>query len=204
MIFLIIDTSTERAIIGLSKSDQLIAEKQLPFGYQSSKYLFNDIIDLLTEQKINMEDLTAIAVSVGPGSFTGIRVGVSAAKGLSYARDLPLIGFNSLYGFIAEDHQNFVSIIDAKMGGAYVLQRQWQLNQLNEIGQTQKISLEKLQDIQSEHFFISPNSSQLQKRCPPDWIWRDTYPNMQILAQEIYQKYKKQQFVLDQSLVISY
>ena len=71
--------------------------------HASSLTLFID--QLLQKASLQMKDLSAIAVSKGPGSYTGLRIGVSAAKGLCYALDIPMIANNTLdamyHGFMA-------------------------------------------------------------------------------------------------------
>jgi tRNA threonylcarbamoyladenosine biosynthesis protein TsaB len=65
-------------------------------GFSHAEKLHIFIEEALKESKINFEDLSAIAVSQGPGSYTGLRIGVSAAKGLCYALGIPLIAINTL------------------------------------------------------------------------------------------------------------
>jgi tRNA threonylcarbamoyladenosine biosynthesis protein TsaB len=64
--------------------------------YSHSSLLTSFIEDIIREAGISMTDLTAVSVSQGPGSYTGLRIGVSAAKGLCYGLDIPLISVNSL------------------------------------------------------------------------------------------------------------
>ena len=74
-----------------STSKEEVSEK-----YSHSEQLTLFIESLLQEQRIELSDLDAIAVSKGPGSYTGLRIGVSTAKGLCYALDKPLIGVSTL------------------------------------------------------------------------------------------------------------
>lgn len=89
----------------------------LPQGLQSSKHLFPAIESGFKQMGWRPEQ---IVVTTGPGSFTGIRVGVAAAKGLAFAQNLPLFGVCSLYGFV-DPAQNHAALIDARVGGAFVL-----------------------------------------------------------------------------------
>ena len=65
-------------------------------GYSHAEKLHVFIEELLLELQLNYKDLNAIAVSQGPGSYTGLRIGISAAKGLCYALDIPLIAVDTL------------------------------------------------------------------------------------------------------------
>lgn len=113
---LLIDTSTERGIAAIGLGSKLFAEKALPYGYQSSRHLMGAIESF----GISPQEIGAIGVGVGPGSYTGIRVGVAAAVGMSIALGCPLVGFCSLEGFVSEKEGPFTSVIDARIG-AYVL-----------------------------------------------------------------------------------
>ena len=91
-----IETATTVCSVSISQNDSLIAFKEIDNGYSHAENLHVFIRDLLTEANLNPNDLNAIAVSKGPGSYTGLRIGVSAAKGLCYALNIPLISLNTL------------------------------------------------------------------------------------------------------------
>lgn len=92
-----IETSTKNCSVGLSKDGIIIAIKEENNGdYSHAEKLHVFIEDLLKEQKIKISDLDAVAVGKGPGSYTGLRIGVSTAKGLAYASDIPLIAVDTL------------------------------------------------------------------------------------------------------------
>lgn len=115
---LIIDTSHERSLVAFANGIDILLTIPLPIGFQSSSHLFPAIRSGLQELKITPQDLESIVVAVGPGSFTGIRVGVAAAKGMAAPCQLPLYKVCSLWGFAAEKQ---AAVIDARVGGAFVL-----------------------------------------------------------------------------------
>ncbi len=115
---LIIDTSTDKPIIIFSKGTTVLLKIELPAGMPTSRYLLSSISEGV--KQLNFQ-INALAVSVGPGSYTGIRVGVAAAKGLAFPRSLPLVGFCSLEGFIPSVDGRFASLIEARLGGSYIL-----------------------------------------------------------------------------------
>lgn len=117
MLTLLIDTSHEKSLIAFAHGFDILLTVPLPVGLQSSIHLFPLIRSGFQQLKLKPDALEAIAVSVGPGSFTGIRVGVAAAKGIAAPKNLPLIPLCSLHGFMGEG----TAVIDAKIGGAYVL-----------------------------------------------------------------------------------
>jgi len=92
-----IETTTKNCSVSLSKNGVLIALKEInDGGYSHAENLHPFIENILQETKHDYTDLSAIAVSKGPGSYTGLRIGVSAAKGFCYALDIPLISVNTL------------------------------------------------------------------------------------------------------------
>ncbi|OGS70066.1 MAG: tRNA (adenosine(37)-N6)-threonylcarbamoyltransferase complex dimerization subunit type 1 TsaB [Flavobacteria bacterium RIFCSPLOWO2_12_FULL_35_11] len=92
-----IETATKNCSVSISKEGKTLALKELNDGnYSHAEKLHEFIGQVVLEAKIALSDLKAIAVSKGPGSYTGLRIGVSAAKGLSFALDIPLISANTL------------------------------------------------------------------------------------------------------------
>jgi len=91
-----IETATEVCSVGIAKNGQIIALKENFDGQTHAKLLTVFIDELLKENQLKIKNFDAIAVSMGPGSYTGLRIGVSTAKGLAYAADLPLIAVNTL------------------------------------------------------------------------------------------------------------
>lgn len=103
-LILSIETSTRVCSVALIRQGVVIGQKESNDEKSHAKLLTLFIHDLLKENTIDFKELKAIAVSKGPGSYTGLRIGVSTAKGLCYALDIPLIAINTLqsmsYGII--------------------------------------------------------------------------------------------------------
>jgi len=92
-----IETATKNCSVSISKEGENIALKEINDGnYSHAEKLHELIKQVVLEAKIELSHLNAIAVSKGPGSYTGLRIGVSAAKGLCFALDIPLISVNTL------------------------------------------------------------------------------------------------------------
>ena len=92
-----IETSTKNCSVSIAKCGELISLKEINNGaYSHSEMLHPLIKEALLESKLTIKEIEAIAVGKGPGSYTGLRIGVSAAKGLCFANDIPLISINSL------------------------------------------------------------------------------------------------------------
>ena len=93
---LCIDTSTKVCSVAVFEDSHLIASQAYHLQKSHSSLLPVIISQLLQNAEIDKSDLNAIAVSQGPGSYTGLRIGTATAKGLAFALDLPLIGIDSL------------------------------------------------------------------------------------------------------------
>lgn len=93
-----IETSTSVCSVALVESGNVCQHKSVDEPNVHASQLTLLIQDLLDKENISFKDLSAIAVSMGPGSYTGLRIGVSTAKGLCYALDIPLIAVNTLDG----------------------------------------------------------------------------------------------------------
>jgi len=93
---LCIETATEVCSVALAKDDQVQFLKEDHSNYKHSESLTVFIEALLAEAQIAPTDLSAIAISKGPGSYTGLRIGMAAAKGLCFALQIPLIGICTL------------------------------------------------------------------------------------------------------------
>jgi len=93
---LCIDTAVQSSSICLLQQDKVVAVKESSDQKESASWLQVAIKELLAENDLSLQQLNAIAVSAGPGSYTGLRVGMASAKGLCYALQIPLIALNTL------------------------------------------------------------------------------------------------------------
>ena len=90
-----IETSTTSCSVALSEKGKNLVFKELNERNAHASHLTLFIEEILKEAGKQTADLDAVAVSMGPGSYTGLRIGVSTAKGLCYALDIPLLGLET-------------------------------------------------------------------------------------------------------------
>ena len=124
MIYILnIETATKNCSVSLSKNGETILCKEIAEqGYSHAEKLHVFIEDILKETEISVQDLKAIAVSKGPGSYTGLRIGVSTAKGLCYALNIPLISVDTLQVLakqVVVENGLIVPMIDARRMEVY-------------------------------------------------------------------------------------
>lgn len=122
-IILSIETATTNCSVSLSKDgDTLLLKEDYSSNYSHAERLHVFISETLREAKIERSQIDAIAVSKGPGSYTGLRIGVSAAKGLCYALDVPLISISTLEALayqVNADSGVIVPMLDARRMEVY-------------------------------------------------------------------------------------
>lgn len=122
-IILCLETATTNCSVGVAKDGKLLSLKEdNSKNYSHAEKLHLFINEALEEVGITIEDLDAIAISKGPGSYTGLRIGVSAAKGLCFSLNIPLISIptlNLLAYKLKGKKGVFVSMLDARRMEVY-------------------------------------------------------------------------------------
>jgi len=91
-----IETATSNCSVSISDHEHVLATIELNEGYTHAENLHPFLDQVFKKTNIQPKQLNAVAVSAGPGSYTGLRIGVSAAKGICYALNIPLIAVNTL------------------------------------------------------------------------------------------------------------
>ncbi len=118
------ETSSKNCSVSLSSEGKLISNFDLEDDkYRHSELLTSTIKDIFTQNNISAKELSAVAIGIGPGSFTGLRIGFSVAKGLCYPHKINLIGISSLKilaNSIKNDTGNIIPMINDK-GNFYYL-----------------------------------------------------------------------------------
>jgi tRNA threonylcarbamoyladenosine biosynthesis protein TsaB len=115
VLILAFDTATDLATSALVANGETLGERTT-----RAQLLLADVNTLLTGARLAPTDLTAIVVGTGPGSFTGTRIGLSVARGLALALDLPVAGVSTLAALAAAADRAF-PVIDARRGEVFVL-----------------------------------------------------------------------------------
>lgn len=131
MLVLGLDTSSQVASCSVLKDGLLLGEMVINHPKTHSQKLMPIVVSLLEKLDIKVKDLDYIAVANGPGSFTGVRIGLSTAKGLAHANDIPMIEVSSLEGLVYNIpfYQGTVCpIFDARRGQVYSALYQWKEN----------------------------------------------------------------------------
>lgn len=132
-----IETATKNCSVSLARNGETILCKEIAEeGYSHAEKLHVFIEEIIKESQLNIKDLTAVAVSKGPGSYTGLRIGVSTAKGLCYALGIPLISVDTLAVLAAAVTHNdgwIVPMIDARRMEVYSAVFDQNYNKIKEV-----------------------------------------------------------------------
>lgn len=127
-----LETATTNCSVSLAKDGKVIAIKENnSANYSHAEQLHNYIKEVLKEASFSLQEIDAVAVSKGPGSYTGLRIGVSAAKGLCFSLDIPLVSIPTLESMahqilVSQDHL-IIPVLDARRMEVYsaVYDRDW-------------------------------------------------------------------------------
>jgi tRNA threonylcarbamoyl adenosine modification protein YeaZ len=92
---LVIDTATRRSVVAVARGGELSARSERETAHRHGAALLEQIDDVLARARADRREIEAIAIGVGPGSFTGLRVGMATAKTLAYLLDVPIVGLSS-------------------------------------------------------------------------------------------------------------
>ena len=125
-LILCIETGTDICSVALARDGEMIALRESDLGHDHARKVGVFTQELLQEHNIAPDELDAVAVGKGPGSYTGLRVGVSTAKGLCFGAGLPLLAVGTLNTLVAqaavdddEDFRYIIPMIDARRMEVY-------------------------------------------------------------------------------------
>jgi tRNA threonylcarbamoyladenosine biosynthesis protein TsaB len=136
MLILALDTATLVSSVALAAPDRLVAELTLQTRKTHSERLMPHIEELLALAETDKAAVGAVAVSIGPGSFTGLRIGLATAKALAYALRVPLVGVPTLAALAFScpvPGALLAPTMDAQKGNIYMAVYSWQAGGLEEV-----------------------------------------------------------------------
>lgn len=120
MIVLAIDTCLFACSVAVVDGEQVLARRVEPMSRGHQERLAPLVQEAMAEAGLGFDKLERIGVTVGPGSFTGLRVGLAFAKGLASALSIPAVGIGSLEALADTERGNVVAVLDAKRGQVYL------------------------------------------------------------------------------------
>ena len=147
MKILAFDGTAKAASVAISDGDRILAHYTIDNGLTQSELLLPMAEDMLRSLKLSFSDIDLYATSVGPGSFTGVRIGVSLVKGLAFGKDLPCVGVSTIEA-LAENLRGLSGIIvpcmDARRGQVYTATFRCEAGELTRLTEDRAIALSDL------------------------------------------------------------
>lgn len=201
MLILAFETSAKAASVALTENGKLLGESYQNTGLTHSQTLMVMAEDLLKQCGKTMQDFSAVAVAEGPGSFTGVRIGVAAAKGLAWGGDLPCYGVSTLEA-MAETlgiWQGYVCpVMDARRSQVYNALFYVNHGVCSRVKQDRAISLAELgaelQDLDEPIFLVGDGSNLTYQTlsetitnlvCPPEHRMHQRAVGVALLAEKM-------------------
>ncbi|MFY0482634.1 tRNA (adenosine(37)-N6)-threonylcarbamoyltransferase complex dimerization subunit type 1 TsaB [Flavobacterium sp. PLA-1-15] len=192
-----IETATKNCSVSIAENGVTLLCKEIAEqGYSHAEKLHVFIEEIIKEASISLSDLSAIAVSQGPGSYTGLRIGVSAAKGLCFALDIPLIAVDTLESLARQVNQNdgtIIPMIDARRMEVYSAIFNSNHEKAREV-QAEIITAESFNHIDGKIYFVGDCAEKCKAVLTKEnFIFLDDiiYPSAKEMSQISFDKYKK-------------
>lgn len=198
MIYILnIETATKNCSVAIAKNGETILCKEMAEeGYSHAEKLHVFIKEAIDNLQISFKDLSAIAVSQGPGSYTGLRIGVSAAKGLCYALDIPLIAVDTLAVLASQvkvSNGVIIPMIDARRMEVYSAIFDANVNKIREV-QAEIIDGESFSEIGAPVYFLGDCSLKCKAVLTNEkfiFLEDKIYPSAKEMSALSFEKFKK-------------
>ncbi|HPW97793.1 MAG TPA: tRNA (adenosine(37)-N6)-threonylcarbamoyltransferase complex dimerization subunit type 1 TsaB [Flavobacterium sp.] len=159
-----IETASKNCSVSLAKEGKTILCKEMSEeGYSHAEKLHVFIEEILKETNTNFQELKAVAISKGPGSYTGLRIGVSAAKGICYALNIPLISVDTLQVLAKQakiDEGIIIPMLDARRMEVYSAVFDKNYNKIMDV-QAEVVTAESYMEIEEDAYFVGD----CQEKC---------------------------------------
>ncbi|WP_122640423.1 tRNA (adenosine(37)-N6)-threonylcarbamoyltransferase complex dimerization subunit type 1 TsaB [Romboutsia sp. Marseille-P6047] len=142
-----IDTSSNASSVAVIEDNKLVCEYTVNTKTTHSQKLMPMIENMLSMSEVDIKDIDAIAISIGPGSFTGLRIGMATAKAIAHVNNLPIIGVNSLEilsGNMNLCDKKICSILDAQRNQVYTGRYKFENGSIVEIQPVDVVEIESL------------------------------------------------------------
>ena len=147
MLTLALDTATGVCTVGLVRDGHVLAEYDISVGLTHSEGLMPQVDQMFARTGIKKEEIDRIAVSIGPGSFTGLRIGLAAAEAMAYAWQCGICGVNTLEALawnIPVAGVVLAPVLDAQKGNYYTAFYEWVQGELQEVQPVEMADAETL------------------------------------------------------------
>ena len=196
-----IETSTKNCSVSVALNGKSIAVKEIAeAGFSHAEKLHVFFEDILKENNLTFKNLSAIAISQGPGSYTGLRIGVSSAKGLCYSLDIPLIAIDTLQSLASRvkfEDGIIIPMIDARRMEVYSAVFNRKQEKIRAV-EAQIIDENSFSNIEEKIYVVGDCQEKLRIVLTKDnFVFLDAiiYPSAKEMCFLSYQKFQNNDFV---------
>lgn len=194
-----IETATKNCSVSLAKNGETILCKEIAEqGYSHAEKLHVFIEEIVKEANVNFSEIKAVAVSKGPGSYTGLRIGVSAAKGLCYALQIPLISIDTMQVLAKKANVDglIVPMIDARRMEVYSAIFDKNHNKIKEV-EAEVLTENSYQDFDQTVYFVGDCQEKCQTVLVKDnfkFLPEIIFPSANEMSQLSFEKFQNNDF----------
>lgn len=196
-----LETSSKNCSVAISDGEKLLCLcEEVSENYKQSENLHTFVQWALEGAEIELKDLSAVSLGMGPGSYTGLRIGASAAKGFCYALDIPIVAVNSLETmatpFIGKNYDVVIPLVDARRMEVYTAAYDGQIGA--EISATESLILDEnsFQKFEGKKIlFVGDGAEKAQNilKIKADFE-ANIFPSAKFLVKPAFEKFKLKQF----------
>lgn len=194
-----IETATKNCSVSLAKNGETILCKEIAEqGYSHAEKLHVFIEEIVKEANVNFSEIKAVAVSKGPGSYTGLRIGVSAAKGLCYALQIPLISIDTMQVLAKKANVDglIVPMIDARRMEVYSAVFDKNHNKIKEV-EAEVLTENSYQDFDQTVYFVGDCQEKCQTVLVKDnfkFLPEIIFPSANEMSKLSFEKFQNNDF----------
>lgn len=203
MKILAFDTSTEYLSVAILNNGKVLARSHRKVGRNHSRLLVLTISNLVKNARLKADDMDAVAVGVGPGSFTGLRIGAGVAKGLSYSLGIPVAAvptFDAIAGNFKKNTGVICVVLDARKNKVYGCLYRSDGKTINRISKYMLVDAEELLKTAGKYdkvLFVGDGCGILGRDCTKKRAW---YPRAEVIASLGAEFLKKKKSVKPEAL----
>ncbi|MBU4538856.1 MAG: tRNA (adenosine(37)-N6)-threonylcarbamoyltransferase complex dimerization subunit type 1 TsaB [Weeksellaceae bacterium] len=197
-----IETSSKNCSVAISDGEELLCLcEEVSENYKQSESLHTFVEWALEGAKITLQDLEAVSLGMGPGSYTGLRIGSSSAKGFCYGLKIPLVAVNSLETmiepFLGKDYDCIIPLLDARRMEVYTAVFEGNSGEM--LTQTEakildETSFQEFKD--NKVIFVGDGAKKAKEilRLPNALFEENFYPSAKYLIKKAVEKFNKKDF----------
>lgn len=202
MKILYLETSSKNCSVAISENEKLLClTEEVSENYKQSESLHTFVEWALEGAEISLKDIEAVSLGRGPGSYTGLRIGASSAKGFCYGLKIPLIAINSMESmiepFLGENYEFIIPLIDARRMEVYTAVYDGKTGQ--ELSGTEAKILDEssFQEFKDKKILFVGDGARKSKeilQLPNADFNEEVYPSAQYLIRKSIEKIDKKEF----------